>query len=182
MKLDNKSDEELEATIAALKADNMDNEAKPYEAELAKRKGAQMAEDVIKLPVSEEEMEASSSKFAAAGLHVSECTAVTWKQAGVSLQWDFEITDGIDAGKTGTLYTGVTKDAVWKTKEMLKALGVEYAVVDGQVQFKAGECAGKKFQSVWTEQVDTRTPEEGGKGSRYTKPTGAASLDAKIEG
>lgn len=134
------------------------------------------------LDVTEEEYEKAGSKFAKAGAHLSECDMPEWKTPGVSIAFPFTILEeGIDKGLKGDIFCGVGKDSIWKLKEMLAALGVKYTVKDGKVAFNSTQCAGKQFQSIWTEEVDTRPVEEGGKGTHYTKPTSALPVGAKVE-
>jgi len=71
---------------------------------------------------------------------------------------------------------------VWKLRQTLDALGVTvtFKVINGvkRPAFDANEVPGKQFFSLWEEFTDSRSPEEGGKGSKYTKPTTAVHLDA----
>lgn len=127
----------------------------------------------IKLPVTGQEYEDAGSKFAEVGEHPSEVTACGWDTPGKSVKFEFRITDGPDAGKTGKLSAGIDAKSVWKFKEVAIALGMEVTISDDGVEFDPDECLGVQFLSVWEEQVDTRTPEQGGTGRKYTKPVGA---------
>ena len=93
----------------------------------------------------------------------------TWKQAGVSLSFPFTIVGGNDKGMEGELYCGVAKDGIWKLKEVLKALGVTVVVANGMPTFDPLQIVGKKGMTLWTQQKDSRSVEEGGKGTMYSK-------------
>lgn len=139
------------------------------------------------LPVTEEEYQEAGSKFAAPGAHLSEMGMPYWKVQGQSFGFPFTIIeDGPDQGKEGEYFVGVGKNAIWKLKEILGAVGVEPEMVKGgdgkrRPSFDPDAVSGKRFQSIWTTQRDTRPPEEGGKGTTYTKPTSAAAEGANVE-
>lgn len=162
-----------------------------YKEELARLQGKEIKETMteenqdtsFELPnMSEEEYEAAGSKFAQEGVHLSEMGMPSWDTPGKSIGFPFTIIEeGEDAGKEGKISAGVSKDAVWKLKEILKAIGVEHKVVDGKVTFDGMECVGKRFGSVWVKQVDKRTPEEGGKGGTYVKATAAVSIKTEVQ-
>lgn len=138
--------------------------------------------DVFRLDMTEEEYDKAGSKFAEAGAHLSEMGMPYWKTMGKSIGFPFIIVEeGPDKGKENEIFAGVEKGGVWKLKEILGAIGIPVNMVNGKPQFSAMDCAGKQFLSVWTTQVDTRLPEEGGKGGTYTKPTGALPVGAKVE-
>jgi len=185
---------ELEAKIATLKELGEDEAVARYEAQLAALKGGvPVAEEkgeglVFTLPVNEEEWEKASSKFAAVGAHRSEFGMPYWKDKGKTIAIPFTITaEGPDNGKEGEYFVGIDAKAVWKLKEIVQeAAGVPITFVkgkDGQKhpQFEAAAVAGKEFESVWTEQVDSRSAAEGGKGTKYTKPTSALPLGSTPE-
>ena len=145
-----------------------------------------MSPDIILPDMTMEEYEKSGSKFAAEGNHLSECGMPEWETPGTSLRFPFTIIEeGEDNGKQNKLVCGVRKGASWKLKEMEKALGITLvAEVEGKPTIKTDAllaCAGKQFLSVWTLEKDSRSPEEGGKGGTYTKPTSALPLEAKVE-
>jgi len=187
---------ELSDKIATLKGIGETDRAAELEAELAQLTGkaatppAELppaeepaAADEFVLPVTAEEYEKSSSKFAAVGKHLSEAGAIYWKTPQQTIGIPFTIIeDGPDHGKTGEFFCSVLPKGVWKTKQILEALGVTVSTknVNGVKRpvFDANEIPGKQFYSVWTEQVDTRSPEEGGKGSKYNKATDAVGLGA----
>lgn len=138
----------------------------------------------IALPMTEEEFEAAGgSKFPAVGKHLSEMGMPGWKEVGRTIAFPCTITEeGPDKGKEGILYVGISKDAVWKLKEVLGALGIAYKVnKKGSPEFNPAECAGKVFDSIWTEAVDTRPADKGGKGSKYSKWTGCAKAGSASE-
>jgi len=149
-----------------------------YEAELAKKqgiKGTPVAGDIV-LGISPEDFEKSASKFAAPGLHKSVFGMPYWKTAGKSLAFPYTISEGEDANKEGEIYCGVSKEAAWKIKEILKALGIPYKVSNGLVAFDPGSVAGKVGSVLYIQVRDTRTEEEGGKGTIYTKPAEGTSI------
>lgn len=143
------------------------------------KKGTPVASgDMITLDMTPEEWEKAGSKFAGKGLHVSEFGMPAWHTAGVSLDFPFTIVDGPNKGIEGTISAGVSKGAAWKIKELLTALKVDYTkTATGQVAFNPADVAGKKAYTQWDETVDSRTPEEGGKGTTYTKPTKAVKIE-----
>jgi hypothetical protein len=157
------------------------------------------------LPVTPEQYEESaksSSKFASAGLHLSEISELpAMEPSGKSIAFKFKvIEDGDDNGKENKVSAGFDldqKDAsgkvtkrggIWKLDEVLKALGVERGItkvknpktgqMEERVTFSQVACLGKQVYSEWVEQKDSRTPEEGGKGGSYTKPIRFWSLEA----
>lgn len=121
------------------------------------------------LPVSSDEYESAGSKFAQAGMHLSEFGMPYWKTAGVSIGFPFTIVEGGDKGKEGEIFTGVDKKSIWKLKEILEALKVPVTVENGRPTFDPVAVAGKRAMTLWTVQKDTRSVEEGGKGTEYTK-------------
>ena len=162
-----------------------------YKEELARLQGKEIKETMteenqdttFEIPsMSEEEWDAAGSKFASEGTHLSEMGMPSWDTPGKSIAFPFVIIeDGEDAGKEGKLSAGVSKEAAWKLKEILKAIGVTHSVVNGKVTFDGLDCVGKKFGSVWVKQLDKRTPEEGGKGGYYVKATSAIAIKGAIE-
>jgi hypothetical protein len=128
-----------------------------------------------------EDYEKAGSKFAKEGLHLSEMGMPDWKNAGASFVFPFTIIEeGEDNGKVGEFYPSAKKTGLFKLKEILTAIGVNYKIVGGNAAFNSDECVGKKFYSVWTTQKDLRKPEDGGTGNTYTKPIGAKSI-AEVE-
>jgi len=194
MEAENKAKvKELEAKIATLEEIGETEAANRYKAQLAKLEGGEsMAEEkeagfVFSIPASEEEWEKASSKFAAVGTHRSEYGMPYWKDKGKTIAFPFTITaEGVENGKEGEYFVGVGPDAIWKLKEILASAGVLVTFIkgkDGQKrpQFEAAAVAGQEFESVWTEQVDSRSAAEGGKGTKYTKPTSALPLGSTPE-
>ena len=139
--------------------------------------------DLIIPQVTEEEYEKAGSKFAKEGVHLSECGMPEWDTPGVSIKFPFTIIEeGEDKGKESKVSCGVKKEALWKLKEILTALGVPIKTnAEGGVALDPMACVGKQFQSVWTTEIDSRPASEGGKGGTYTKPTAALPVGAKTE-
>lgn len=133
---------------------------------------------MIVLDASVDEFETSNSKFANKGLHVSEFGTPLWHTPGVSLDFPFTIIEGPNKGLEGAISAGVSKAACWKIKEILTAVGAAYtSTKDGRVAFNPDDVAGKKALVQWDEFKDDRSPEEGGKGTVYTKPTKALKIE-----
>lgn len=130
----------------------------------------------------EEDYEAASgSKFAQAGLHLSEFGMPIEKTPGVSIAFPFTIVAGADSGKEGAIYSGLGKNALWKLKEILTALGVEISKTKGgNIAFDPADVAGKQAQTLWVTQQDTRPLSEGGTGGSYTKPTSVLPIGAEL--
>ncbi len=139
------------------------------------------------LPISEEEYIKAGSKFAAAGLHLSEFGMPDWDTPNVSIKFPFTIIEeGPDKGKEGKISAGVSREAVWKLKEILTALGVELKMVKGpdgisRPSFNPMDVVGKVAMTLWVKQKDTRSIEEGGKGTTYTKPVSVHPIGTSIE-
>jgi len=144
---------------------------------------AQITDEGFVLDVTPEEMEKAGSKFANPGLHLSEMGMPEWETPGQSIRFPFTIVEeGPDNGKESKLVAGISPSAIWKLKEILKAVGVPYKkTADGKVAFNHMEMVGKQFMSLWTKQKDSRPVEEGGKGTEYTKPTAAYPVGTKEE-
>ncbi len=123
----------------------------------------------IVLNISNEDYETAASKFVAPGLHKAEFGMPYWKNPGVSLAFPFTICAGQDAGKEGVVFCGIKKEAAWKIKEILSALGVPKKDINGLVAFNPGDVAGKVGTVLYHQVRDTRSPEEGGTGTVYTK-------------
>lgn len=142
-------------------------------------------------PIDEEQWAKSGSKFAKANLdlegkqvgiapgHLSVMGMPSWRKPGVSYQFPFVIEEeGEDNGKESALFTGMVR---FSLEPIFKACGVPFEFKDKKLVFDKMAFVGKKFLSVWQEQVDSRTPEEGGKGLKYTKPVSALPIGAKVE-
>lgn len=193
MAVDKAKVKELTAKIATLDELGETETANRYRAQLAELEGGEVGAEekgeglVFAIPASEEEWEKASSKFASVGAHRSEYALPYWKEKGKTIAFPFTITaEGPDQGKDGEYFVGVGPDAIWKLKEILASVGVPIAFIKGKdgrkhPQFEAAAVAGKEFESVWTEQVDSRTAAEGGKGTKYTKPTSALPLGSTPE-
>ncbi len=135
------------------------------------------------LDVSPEEYEKAGSKFAQVGLHLAEMGMPEWETEGQSIRFPFIIIEeGADNSKEGKLVTGIGKTALWKIKEILSAIDVPVKKTkDGKVSFDNNACVGAQFKVLYIEQVDSRSPEEGGKGTKYTKATSAYPVTATNE-
>ena len=158
-----------------------------YKKELARlekkeNKGKMEEQDTsFELPMTPEEYEKSGSKFAQEGAHLSEMGMPVWDTPGKSIAFPFAIIEeGEDAGKESKISAGISKDAIWKLKEILKSVDVEVAFPGGKPSFDGMACVGKKFLSLWTKHLDKRPAEEGGKGGSYTKATGALHVEAGL--
>lgn len=178
--------EELQQQINVLsQMTGMDTKVTELKAELARRfpsnedKQITPAGDTIDLDVTAEEMEKAGSKFATAGLHASEFQRPFWETQGISISFPFVIVTGPDQGIESKISAGVSKSAVWKIKEILKALGVSWTEnkATGKVSFNPDDVAGKKAFTKWETMKDTRDAALGGKGTEYTKPTGAIKIE-----
>ena len=136
--------------------------------------------------VTQGDYDKASSKFATPGAHLSECQEIEWETPQKSIKIPFVIIEeGPDNGKEGKIVCGLSPDALFKIKEVEAALGVQLVVnKDGRLVITEEgiqAARGKQFLTIWTTQKDTRSPEEGGKGSTYTKATGARNPDAVTE-
>lgn len=164
---------ELQAKVDKYKSMGETELAAKYQAELDTKKGksgAPIASGDIVLQVSPEDFEKASSKFAAPGLHLVVFGMPYWKTVGKSLGFPYQICEGEDDGKEGEIFCGISKDAAWKIKEILKALSVSYKNQNGLVAFNPADVAGKKGKVLYAQVKDSRSAEEGGKGTIYTKP------------
>jgi hypothetical protein len=163
---------ELQEKIAKYKSMGETELANKYQAELDAKtsKGGSPASGDIVLQISPEDFEKASSKFAAPGLHLSVFGMPYWKTVGKSLAFPYQICEGEDDGKEGEIFCGISKEAAWKIKEILKALSVSYKNQNGLVAFNPADVAGKKGKVLYAQVKDSRSAEEGGKGTIYTKP------------
>ena len=177
----------LKRTIEVLEeSDPSSSKLKGYRDELKKltgKSGGSATAGTFVIPgASEEDYEtAGGSKFAQAGLHLSEFGMPYEKTPGMSLAFPFTIVAGNDKGKENEIFAGLSKSALWKLKEILTALGVEITKTKGGgIGFDFAEVAGKQAQVLWTTQKDTRPISEGGTGGSYTKPTSVLPIGAEI--
>jgi len=163
---------ELQEKVAKYKSMGETELANKYQAELDSKmnKGGSPASGDIVLNVSPEDFEKATSKFAAPGLHLSVFGMPYWKTVGKSLAFPYQICEGEDDGKEGEIFCGISKDAAWKIKEILKAINVSYKNQNGLVAFNPADVAGKKGNVLYAQVKDNRSAEEGGKGTIYTKP------------
>jgi hypothetical protein len=137
------------------------------------------------LPMTQEDYEKASSKFALPGMHLSEIIEVpVWDTPNVSIKFEFKIIEsGEDFGKTGKISAPVSAKGAFKMKECLEATGIKPKMVktkDGTVHPKVDflEALGKQVYTEWTEEVDKRTAAEGGTGRKYSKPQRFHSIAA----
>ena len=178
---------ELQAKVDKYRSMGENELAEKYQAELNAKKGksgGSPASGDIVLNVSPEDFEKATSKFAAPGLHLSVFGMPYWKTVGKSLAFPYQICEGEDDGKEGEIFCGISKDAAWKIKEILKALSVSYKNQNGLVAFNPADVAGKKGNVLYAQVKDSRSPEEGGKGTIYTKPVEGSNVfpaDATLE-
>jgi hypothetical protein len=144
---------------------------------------AGFGDDGFTLDATQEEFEKAGSKFATPGLHLSEAGMPEWETPGKSIRFPFTIIeDGIDNSKESKIVCGVSKEALFKLKEFLAAVGVPTkTTADGRIAFDHMAVVGKQFMSLWTKQKDSRPVEEGGKGTEFTKPTAAYPVGTKEE-
>ena len=168
--------QELKDKIIKLESMGETDLAGKYKQELARKEnsgvrqaGTPIAGDIV-LGISPDEFEKSGSKFAAPGLHLSIFGLPFWKTPGKSLAFPYTITEGTDSDKEGEIYCGVSKESAWKIKEILTALGVAYKPSNGLVAFNPADVAGKYGKVLYAQVKDTRSADEGGKGTIYTKP------------
>ena len=174
--------EQLKSKIAALESADPDSpKLKQYKADLRKLTGSS-GSGLMEIPgVSKEDMDAAGSKFVSLpGLYKAEFGLPYWKTPGKSFGFPFTISDGADEGKESELFAGATVSAVWKVKEILKALEVDYQVIKatGNVAFDPTEVAGKEGRVLFEIQKDERPEAEGGTGKSYAKPTTVYPLSA----
>ena len=97
-----------------------------YQTELDKKLG-KSSEPSSTGGVSQEDWDAAGSKYAKEGLHKSEFYAGEWKNTNVSVLLKFVISDENDEdnGKEGELWPGIGPSAIFRFKEICKALGVD---------------------------------------------------------
>lgn len=127
--------------------------------------------DVI-LDVSEQDWNEAGSKYVtippgasgqeAEGDNITllcESSLPEWKTPGKSLKWGFTVTEkGINEGKYAEMYPAVTKDGLFKTKQIAEALGAS-----GLVEFKGGRvvlhldlAAGKVARVKFSRELSNR--------------------------
>jgi len=137
--------------------------------------------EVILQSVSMNDYEKSGSKFAAPGLHLAEFKMAAWSIPVRSFKFPFQIIEGPDSGKEGKITAGANAEGVWKLKEILQSLGVAVSNKNGKVAWNTEDVIGKQAKVLWVTQRDTRTPEEGGKGTTYTKPVSVHPVETTAE-
>ena len=158
----------------------MEKEISRIDAQIAAMQSGSSAGAIVLPGVTEEDYEKSGSKFAVAGLHLSEFGMPTWDTPGISLAFPFTIVAGNDKGKEAKISAGVSKSAVWKLKEILGSLGVAIGKdKSGNVTFDPMAVVGKQGMTLWVQQRDSRSAEEGGKGTVYTKPVSVQPIGSE---
>lgn len=135
----------------------------------------------IVIQVTPEEFDKAGSKFAKPGLQESIFGMPYWEQAGVSLSFPFTICLGSDEGIESKISTGADKKSAWKIKEILSGLGVKYDIMNNMVAFDPADVAGKQGATLWAQQRDSRSVDEGGKGTVYTKPLSVYPSGSSLE-
>lgn len=157
--------QELKDKIIKLESMGETDLAGKYKQELVRREGAgivqtgtPIAGDII-LGISAEDFEKSSSKFPGIGLHPVIFGMPAWKTPGKSLLFSFTISAGPDIDKESEIYPGVSKEASWKLKEILKAIGVSYKSINNgnNVSFNPADVAGKEGSVLFTQQPYTKS-------------------------
>lgn len=129
----------------------------------------------------EEDWEKTSSQFPQAGIHLSEFGIPYEKTPGTSLAFPFTIVSGVSESKEGIIYAGLGKDARWKLKEILNALGVEIQKTKGGgIGFDFAEVAGKQAQVIYKLEPDKRPLSEGGTGGSFPKASTVLPIGAEI--
>ena len=128
---------ELEEQIKKLKGMGEDDSAQKYIDQLNKLTGK-----AVETPaggVSQDDWDAAGSKYAKEGLHKAEFYAGAWKNTNVSVLLKFVISDDDDEdnGKEGELWPGVGATAIFRFKEICKALGVDPIFKNGALDVVA---------------------------------------------
>ena len=165
--------QELIDQIAALKSAGLTKEAQKKEKELQamESKGKTVpAPSSSGFSMSEDDWNKAQSKFATPGLHLSEFGMPDWDTQGKSIKFPFTVTeegtsnDGIEA----KISTGISPASAGILKRYLLNMGiaVDFPITLEKIQ---SWVPGKRAMTLWTKQVDKRTPEQGGKGTEYTK-------------
>ncbi len=157
----------------------MEKEIARIDAQIAAMQSSSSAGVIVLPGVTEEDYEKSGSKFATAGLHLSEFGMPFEDTPGVSLAFPFTIIAGNDKGKEAKINAGMSKKAVWKLREILDALGVPHTTVKGNLAFDPMAVVGKQGMTLWVQQRDSRSAEEGGKGTVYTKPVSVQPIGSE---
>lgn len=140
--------------------------------------------DFILDKVSEEEFDKAGSKFITfppdAKVGDMQFRAVTldmpdWDTPGQSIKFPVKVTEeGPDLNKEDKISCGVQSTGIWKLKQVLGNIDVEVKMVTGadkkkHPSFDRMALVGKSATGVWQMQKDSRSAEEGGKGTLYSK-------------
>jgi hypothetical protein len=161
--------QELQDEIKVLsKMKGMESSVAAKKAELAAlQKGGASADLFVVNGLDEDDLK-SGSKFAAAGLHLSEFGMPVWQTVNVSIAFPFTIIDGPDTGKENKIVAGVGPKAAWKLGETLTALDVAHSFKAGKLTFNPLDVVGKQAMTLWVEKISEK---EESKGNIYTQPT-----------
>lgn len=119
------------------------------------------------------------SKFVEKGLRLVEFGLPEWEnEANKSVRFPFiVIEEGSENGKEGKVVTGLDKKSAWKHRQLMEAGVVIFKDKDGKASFDPNEVVGKQAKIYFREQKDTRSVEEGGTGTVYTKPDNVYPAD-----
>lgn len=120
-----------------------------------------MDQEFIIEGVSEEEYEQAGSKFVTFPPNAKvgdtkligvEVGLPDWDTPGQSLKFPITVTEeGPDTGKTDKISTGVSKESIWKLKEINRnVLGKDLEMKDGHPVFKPTEYVGKPAKGLYT--------------------------------
>lgn len=138
------------------------------------------------LDVSQEEFEKAGSKFITFNsddpvgkLYYKEIEmdVPDWDTAGISMKFPVRVIgpeSDPDIGKEDKISCGVSKEAVWKLKDILKALGVSYTIkkgADGKARpaFNSDDVAGKKAVGQWEIQIGAKGGDRSKGETKYPK-------------
>lgn len=145
-----------------------------------------MAEFV--LPINKEEFDKAGSKFITMGEKETETYREvemgmpTWKTTGKSIAFPVIIVKGIDEGREQEIVAGVDSRGVWKLKDILRALGVEFTFTsNGSPKFSPQEVFGKRAKGKWIKETGRKGGLEDGELVTYPKLVDILPLDANTE-
>jgi hypothetical protein len=130
--------DELKAQIKRLSDMGESEAAEKYQDELNKKQSKSSSVSTSG-GVSQDDWDAAGSKYAKEGLHKAEFYAGEWKNTNVSVLLKFVISDDNDEdnGKEGELWPGIGPSAIFRFKEICKALGIEPVFKSGALDVVA---------------------------------------------
>jgi len=141
----------------------------------------------LTIPVSKNEWEAAGGR-ASAGLHIAEMQMPHDDTPGVSIAFPFELVGEYDPdkGKKGKVSAGVSPAAVWKLKDILKALNIPLKFVADKngveyPRFDAKLVAGKQAKILYESETGHKGGDKNAPIVKYTKATSVFPLDAEAE-